>query len=499
MINDDAPPETTLAHAARGYRTTLLAQAVRVGCKAASVVILARLVSPAEHGLFAMAASVFFILVLFRDLGVGPAVVRAASLTDEQCSTLWRVHAGTGVGLAALAAGLAPWAARFFHEPRVTALLALMSLALVLIGLGGWPRLLLMRELRFPELNRVDTIAAVLGTLAMIGAAWLGAGAYAFAVFLIASEAIALLGTWRACRWRPSARARWGSLRELWRPGADLTGYNIATTVLQQIDSVFMGRWFGSLPLGLYNRPVQLLALPMQHIAAPTAQVLLSTLARLGPAAPAFAPHVRATANLIAHLTLPLAVACAILPHEIVRLLLGAEWPGAAPLLRWLALGGAASYLGATVPALCIATSHTRRLVAMASITLVATVAALHLGRGRGPEGIAAAVALANFALLPLRLAWACRGTGVRLRDYGAAFLGPLALSAAGATGLLAGRAAAADSSWPIRLACALAAGTLAAALLSAVWPRLRHELRQITQRPVLTGGRGPAAHAEAL
>lgn len=475
MIADDTP-EPILARANRGYRSTLLSQAVRVACKAGAVVVLARVVSPAEHGLFAMAASLTLVLVLFRDLGLGVIAVQTPELSEEQKTTLWRAHVVIGVALTLATAALAPAVARFYGEPRVQPLLFAMSASLLLIGLNAWPRVLLARDLRFAELNRLETLAAVIGTVAMISAAALGAGAFSFVVFLLVSEAVNLVEAWRICRWRPRAPVRWESLRGLLRHGANLTGYNVLVYFLSQIDTLLMGRWFGAHALGLYTRPGQLLLLAHVHLGTPLNQVLLATLSRLGVASPDFVRHIRETANLIVHLTLPLAVICALVPEPIIRWVLGPGWPEAAPLLRWLAISAGAGFLTATIYPLCVATGHTRRLALMSAAALPVIAAGIWLGRAHGPAGLAAGVALANFALLLPRLWWATHATPVRLRDLANAFRGPLALSSA----LGAGMAAATNLISTGQPVLPLAGGALGVLALCALWPGLRDELRAV-------------------
>ncbi len=493
MIAGEQATKPLFDLAARGHRSTLLSQAVRVACKAASVLILARIVPPAEHGLFGMAASVFYVLVIFRDLGLGAAAVQSRELTPEQLTTLWWTHLLLGLALAALAVAVAPLAAGFFGEPRVLPLLATLAVGFLLLGLNAWPRVLLARELRFSELNRLEAIAAVVATLVMIAAGMMDAGAYAFAAFLLASEGMILVLAWAACRWRPEAPARWASLRDIRSLAASITGNNILIAVTNQVDVALMGRWFGSLAAGLYLRPVQLLMLPLQHIGTPLAQVLLATLSRVGTGTAEFAAHVRLTTNLAAHLTLPLAALCATLPEEVVRLLLGADWAGAAPLLRWLALGAVSSYLSATIHAVCIAGGQARALAGMAALTLALTVAGLWLGRGYGPPGMAAGVALAGLAMLPVRVSWTARCTGLRIQDFVAAFVGPSGMAVALGAGALAGRAVAGDAGWLARLGAGLGGSVLAAALLTASWPRLRVELHGVCR---LRGATSPTHHA---
>jgi PST family polysaccharide transporter len=490
MTPSAAAAESTLTRAASAYRTTLLSHALRLLCKIAGVVVLARLVSPADHGLFAMAASVTFFLTLFRDFGTSGAAIQASALSEGQMTALFRLHLLLGLALAGLTLVFAPIAAAFFHEARLVPLLATMSIAPVLIGAGSWPRTLLMRELHFREVNRLETAGAVAGTIAMMAAGMLGAGAYAFVVFLIVSEAIMVFGAWRYCPWRPRGPADWPGIRPLARTGLQLTGYHLLLYGVQQADTLLMGRWFGAVALGLYNRAGQLLIQPATHLAAPFNQVLLSTLSRLGAHSPSFANHFRGTTNVIAHLTLPVAIVCLVLPHEVVRLVLGAAWPEAAPLLAWLAVNAALSLLSSSTYALCVASGHSARLAPMAGVTLLVTVIALWLGRGQGPVGLAAALAVGNLVLFIPRLWWSAAGTAVSLRDFAATFAGPLVISTALAGGLFAGRALASHAGVVPRTLIAIAGGLATTALCVLVWPRVRRELVQLGQS--LAGGSHP-------
>ncbi len=478
------PAEATSAHilerTTAGYRSSLVSHAVRVACKAVGIVVLARLVSPAQHGLFAMVSTFFFLLVLFRDFGLGAAAIQARTLDEEQLTTLWHAHAWLGFLLGALMLGLSPAIGTFFGEPATVPLAATVSAALVLIGLNAWPRALLARELRFTELNRIETSAALIGTAAMITTALFNGGAYAFAAFLLTSEFVCLVGAWRICRWRPHSRARWQSLHSLWRPASDLLAYNILQCVQLQIDTLLMGRWFGASAAGFYNRPNQLLGLPITHIAAPLTQVLAASLSRLPPNSPQFASIIRQAANLLAYLTLPLAALCIVVPDDVVRLILGPDWPDAAPLLRWLAVGAAASYLTVTVYAVCFATAHTRRLAALTALGLIATVCGLWFARPHGPVGLAAALAIVHLALIAPRLFIATWQTPVALRDYASALCGPVAVTIIFMVGLTAARFATIDLHWIPRLVLSTAGGLLAASGLILSLPRLRVEVLRV-------------------
>ena len=132
------PNSILLAEAAHGHRSMLRSQAIKFGCKLTSVLLLARLVTPDDHGLFAMASSVVLLLTLFRDAGLGAAAVQAPTLSEIQLTALFWCHLGIGVILTLATLAAAPLAANFYANPTVSPLLSVMSCAFLLIGAGGF-------------------------------------------------------------------------------------------------------------------------------------------------------------------------------------------------------------------------------------------------------------------------------------------------------------------------------------------------------------------------
>ena len=477
---EKAGKEDDLARTAGDFRVTIVSQFVRALCKSLSVVVLSRLVAPADHGLFALAGTITGLLLLLRDAGLAPAIAQVKYLTKGQHVALFHLHLYLGGALALACAALARPAAVIFHEPRLFGLLTVLGIVFVLLGLGGFHRALLLRELRFSAINRMETTAAVLGTLAMIGAGVLGAGAYSFAVFVLVVEGFNNVAAWRICRWRSSEGADWAGLRDFLRPSLSLSLHNTIGYLLGQLDIFMIGRWYGATVLGPYARASQLLAVPNQHIVTPLSQVSYASLSRTGPDDSVFRNQFRQCVNQIAHLTLPLASLCMVLPGETTRLVLGPNWGAAGPILRWLAANTVVGYLAAGAYPLCVATGRAQRLALISAASLPITAVAIWLGSHYGVAGIAACLAIANWVFLLPRLAWAVHGGPVRLADFGKALVGPLALSAVAALGLASGALAAAASCWQIRFAVALLAGLSAVALLLVLSPQLRRELAQI-------------------
>jgi O-antigen/teichoic acid export membrane protein len=480
MTTDDSTAEKIFARTEHGQRTILLSQFVRVLCKVVSLLVLARLVAPAEHGLFAMAASVTLLLSLLRDLGLGVAAVQAPRLSEDERTTLGWIHVALGVSLMLATLGLIPLAAWFYDEPRLGPLLALMSVHFLLMGVSAWPRVLLAREIEFPAINRIETLATVLATAAMIAAGVAGWGAYAFAIFLVSVEAFIAVEVWRRCPWRPRGRLHWRLARPFLRTGLDITSYQTVLHLSQHLDSFLVGRWFGAYSLGLYFRSGQLLQITALHITSPLAQVLLASLSRLGVSAPAFRERFCANVSVVLHLALPVTVYCIVLPRDVAWIALGREWLDAVPFFRWMAFSAAFAAMTSLGYSLNVASGQTRRLTGLAALALGANVLALTLARPFGAAAVALGLAIANGLLLLPRLWWICRATPITLADYLSALAGPVAVAGTLAGGLALGAWFVPSELPALRLAGATFAGIAAVALLSGVWRRPRMELNAV-------------------
>ena len=117
-----------------------LAYAVRVGAQVLTLVLLSRILAPADFGIMAMAAVVIGLATVVRDLGAGPAIVREANLTASFVASQLVVAATFGVVLAVLIILIAPFASAVFGEPDLTPILSVLALGFVIGGLGVVPR-----------------------------------------------------------------------------------------------------------------------------------------------------------------------------------------------------------------------------------------------------------------------------------------------------------------------------------------------------------------------
>lgn len=153
---------------------------------------LARLVLPEGHGLFALAWSTVVIAGFIRDQGLPYELVREPR--ERYGSVLlWEIGAGILVTVGLMLA--APWFGRL--DPDLPAVLRVLSLWVLIEGLGVVPRVFFERELQVtrlvgPEIGRGFVLAATSITLA-----WQGFGVWSFVIGELVAAFLYMLVLWR--------------------------------------------------------------------------------------------------------------------------------------------------------------------------------------------------------------------------------------------------------------------------------------------------------------
>ncbi|WP_169583072.1 MULTISPECIES: lipopolysaccharide biosynthesis protein [Microbacterium] len=215
-----------------------------------TVVILARLLTPTDFGLVAVAMTVVPVVTLIADLGFGTYLMQTPTLTPVAASTAFWYSAGSGVVLAGLLVATAPLMEALFGVPGVAGVIAAMSPAIVFASLAAVPIALLRRELRFRALSIQTAVAALTAQVVAIVLALVGAGVWALVVQISVLQAVTLVAAWVAARWRPQFRFAMAALRTMAAFGTKVVGVNLIATARQWVENAIISNVLGAAALG---------------------------------------------------------------------------------------------------------------------------------------------------------------------------------------------------------------------------------------------------------
>jgi PST family polysaccharide transporter len=105
--------------AIQGGLKMFLSQGIKLVVQIASIVVLARLVTPEDFGLVAFLTSIFAFVGLFSEFGLTMAIVQKEQIQDKDLNTLFRISAGIGallficIGVEGLLTSWISWDARY--------------------------------------------------------------------------------------------------------------------------------------------------------------------------------------------------------------------------------------------------------------------------------------------------------------------------------------------------------------------------------------------------
>jgi O-antigen/teichoic acid export membrane protein len=308
--------------------------------KVVVLIVLTRLLSPADFGVVSAALIVVGFSLMFSQLGLGPALVQRPALEPRHVSTALAASTGFGVVVAALIWSGAPLLARFFHMDDLTPIVRALALLFPIKGASAVAENLLQRDLRFRTLANVDVVSYAVGYgLVGITTALLGWGAWALVAAQLTQSTLraAVVLTLSPPVVRPGPS--WTSFRELMGYGAGHSAANIGVFLANQADNLVVGRWLGAVALGLYNRAYQLMAVPTALLGDVLDNVLFPTMARVQDDPRRLATAYLQGTALLSLVMLPAGVVVAVLAPELVAVAFGDKWSALVPPFQVLALG----------------------------------------------------------------------------------------------------------------------------------------------------------------
>jgi O-antigen/teichoic acid export membrane protein len=363
-------------------------------------IAFARLLAPGDFGVVAMAGVLLGFVEIFKDLGTGTALVREKNLGQGLLSSVFWLNCGFGLAITVLVMLLAPLVAEFYHEPRVQPVMMVMAVSFVLSSLSIVHTSVLMREMAFDRLAKVELTASGISYAVGLGAALTGHGVWSLVYQVVTNTALGTLLIWFASRWRPSFTFMWAEVRAISRYSLNLAGYNIFYYFAQNVDNLLIGRFLGTEALGLYDMAYKLMTFPMQAISAVFGRVMTPYYAMAQDDLPRFRQAFLKVAVAIAFVTFPLMFGLFSTREHFVYSVFGAAWAPAIPLLALFAPLAALRSVLTTTGSIYIARGRTDQQLRWGVLSNLIVFAGLGIGLKWGITGVAAGFVVTSLLLM---------------------------------------------------------------------------------------------------
>ena len=367
-----------------------------------ATMVLSRLLTPAEVGVYSLGAVLVALAQVVRDFGVGQYLIQEKQLDAVKL----RAALATSLLVAWLLAGLVLLAsaplAHFYGEPRLTLVLRLLSINFLLIPFSALTLPMLRRQLRFRAIYAINGANSVVNLLVAVLLALQGYSymsmVWAALAGSCASLAVSLLVRPRELPWLPGRRG----MGDIARFGAYATGGGLVDEAGVAAPDLIIGKLIGIESLALFGKAQSVLNIFNQAITSAISPVVFPLFAARaregggqGEKGGAELVYLR-TISYMTALAWPffLFLACMALP--LVKVLYGTQWLGCVPLIRIMCLSSAVYSMFSMARYLFVATGQLHAQVRLDAWAGASKVALLLAAAPFGLVAVAWAVVLSN-------------------------------------------------------------------------------------------------------
>lgn len=346
--------------------------------------IIARLLTPADIGVFSVTMVLLGFVTAVRDMGAGGYLVQEKELTPDRVRAVWAVQLGLGIVLALLVLIASVPVASFYNEPRIRNIMLVVALTYAINPFGSLTYAWQIREMRFDTLALVRFSASLAGAAVSVSLAWRDFGPISLAFGALGST---LVNAAMAIYFRPKWFPWLPGIKEIRRVlafGTQSTGATILQTLAGSAPELLLGKLQGMTATGLYSRAAGLVAMFDRLVLAGISSVAISWFANQSRDHGSISqPFLKATSYVTA-VGWAFALGVIFLAHPAIRILYGNQWDGAVNLTRLIAGALAFSMPAALCYVALMALGAVTQTLRTTAITTLVTLILMAIGASFG-------------------------------------------------------------------------------------------------------------------
>jgi O-antigen/teichoic acid export membrane protein len=391
--------------------------------------ILSRLLSPKEIGIFSITAVLVGFTHVFRDFGVSAFIRRQKVLTDEI------LRASIGVLLTSswlIAAALylsAEYWAVYFNQPGISRIMHVQAIGFIIIPFGSIPQAVLSRNMDVEKTTIVTFFSVIVYATTCISLAYLGFSYMSMAWANLANIVASSLGLMLLS---PKGLPRMPSFKG-WQRVVHFGAGSITTSALKAVDAalpdILLGKISGPHDVGIFSRGNSTVNI-FNTIATPTVNYFaLPYLAKTHHGGEDVGREVGKSIAYLSGIMWPALIVMAVMSNSVITFLYGAAWLESAAIVPWLCVCAAIQIAFLILqPALNALNRPYLNAFPVAVLVLLKVFLGIASFDGTNLVSFAHAVAISEMAAIPIYLVLLDRYVGLKVVDWFKAISGSLKL-----------------------------------------------------------------------
>ena len=300
-----------------------------------STVIISRLLTPAEVGVFAIAVVFSSLASTFRDFGVAEYLIQERELTPDKIRAAFALNIIVSWTMALLLFFGSFPAATFYREAGVGEVLRILSMSFILVPFGAVTHAWFRRELNYQPIIICNLVSSVVAFIVAVSMALLGYGYLSLAWSTLSGIVAVVLAT---AYFRPRDFPKWPGLKGIgaaFHFGKFASLIYIFAQLTKGAPELVIGRARGAADVGIFSRANGLVEVFHRVVIRPVMSVVL----------PYFASQDRKKGSIVSAYTSSVSMLTAVgwpflavMAFSAIRIIYGDQWLAAVPLAQVLCL-----------------------------------------------------------------------------------------------------------------------------------------------------------------
>jgi len=228
--------------------------------------ILARLLSPNDFGIIAIATVIMTFFNMISEIGIAPAIIQYKDLSSNDISIIFSLTVYIGLSSSIVFYLISPYIAAFYENEVLVDILRFLSINLLFVTINVVPNALFYKEKKFKLISiRTFIIQLIVGTIGVI-AAICGLGIYSLLVAPILSSIILFVVSYIYYPQKFSLIIKLEPVKKIFKYSSFQFLYNIINYFTRNLDKLLIGKYIGMVSLGYYEKSYRLMMLPLSNI-----------------------------------------------------------------------------------------------------------------------------------------------------------------------------------------------------------------------------------------
>lgn len=302
-----------------------------------SVMVISRLLSPAEIGIYSLAAGTIVIGQMLRDFGLSLYLVQEKELTDEKIQSCFTISILLCWCIAAIYYFSAGAISRFINHAEVEFLVQILAINFLMIPFGTFTLSLLRREMKFGSIMFIDVSTTSMRVCVAISLAVAGYGVLSLAYASVAGAAVTVLLSFFYTQ-RKHYRFNFSNIKEIAKFSSFVSATNIISELRNTIPEIVIGKNISADAVAYFSKAIGTMGLFAKLINQALGPVIQPYISKINRESGKLDYPVYYITNVMLALQWPFCVFIFLFADEVIYLLYGDQWGETVPVLRVFAL-----------------------------------------------------------------------------------------------------------------------------------------------------------------